>query len=190
MTGKERYEKAKPSARQFIDARVGGESVIAAYRLAGYEGEDGAAWKLASDYRDAIDYRRDQLSAGSAEARAQSIARLTRIAEGNIADLFPDGLVISDSQWAELPRSTRALVSEVHRSEAKDGTVTVRIKLEARLAAEKQLASLEGWEAPKQVNLHQIEADLQAKGQAMAEALRDDHPEAAAIVAEMLGGEV
>ena len=149
--GAVQYKRAGAQPRLFIDLHTGGMTQREAYPAAGYTGKaESAPGVLAHTWSKAIKWRKEQISKGSEAARIRSVQRLTRYAEGNLADLFPEGLEMTDDDWKALPREVKALVSEVSVDREKG---TVKLKLEPRLAAEARLAKLQGWDKDQGVKV-------------------------------------
>lgn len=146
ISGKERYETASPRQRLAIDALVGGATLLDAHHGAGYKGGQQAASGWLKRWQPAVDYQRDLLSKDSADRREQALARAELVAKANIADLFPDGLELSDDDWRALSREAKFLVESIQVDRLKE---TVKLKLKPWAAAQTFLARVEGWETIK-----------------------------------------
>lgn len=101
---------------------------------------------MRANYGAAIDYRKDLLTKKAEDRRERSIDRVEGYALANIADVFTDGIELTDDQWRDLPIEVKRTISEVVVTETEIGAggikKTVKIKLEPRMAAEKRLADL------------------------------------------------
>ena len=152
-----------------------GKSQRAAHREAGYEAKDrdAAASTLASNckVRAAIQHHRDLEAERYSKTKDRQIERLVAQAEGSdprhFASMGPDGVTFKD--WDEVPGGLTRGVASLSETTAKDGSVTLKMTFRDPVAAERLLADLGGWKAPKVIT---ITPDLVARYQAGDEEAR------------------
>lgn len=146
MSTEQQFDALKAQARRAVDLHVEGRTQWDAYRGAGYKGKiEQAASSFFKRYRWAVDYRKELLSKDSEKRRQRSIERVEGYTKANLADVFTEGLEMTDEQWKALPREVKRLVSEISVDTEKG---RVKVKLEPRMQAEARLARLEGYDRP------------------------------------------